>query len=355
MFKHLHLLEMETKYRKLQDEFTALYRKNVRARDEASRMKIESLKSDILIDIEAVPQTFLVKIYFHYSRAIVSLLMGKVKEGVQHYQKMMDVWTGYPHFKTEYPSLFVIYSSNYLVGCHNIRDYSAFPAVLEDLKNTPTNNFDEAAEAFQNIYFLEQLYFMNHKMLSMQGDLLPHAFKLAAEIQKGLDTYASRMVKARQMSFFHNTAVMFFALGELDTTLLWISKIQQSAKTDQRKDLQLFARLLQLVIFLEKGEHLYIDNAFKAFEYHLKKEDRQHDFEGAVTTLLKQIAANKVDKKKLFTDFKEELKKYEPLKIPGHEEISIWVESKIEKKTFLEILKEKAQYNMEKEGEKPPN
>ncbi len=343
LFKQLHLLEAEIKYRKLQNELTAFYRKNVRARDEPSRLKIELLGADISISEEAAPQTFLSKIYCHYSRALISILLGKVLEGVQHYRKMMDVWTGYPHFKAEYPSTFIIYSSNYLVGCHNVRDYSAFPAVLEDLKNTPTRNFDEAAEAFQNIYFLEQLYFMNHKMFSIQGDLLPHARNLAAKIHKGLETYAPRIVKARQMSFYHNTTIMFFALGDHDMALDWISKVQQSAKTDQRKEIQLFARLLQLIIFTEKGEHLYIDNAFKAFEYHLKKEDRQHDFEGKVTHFLKQLVAGKQDHKTLLTSFQNELKQFEPLKIPGHEEITIWVESKIQNKTFFEVLKNRVE------------
>jgi hypothetical protein len=136
---------------------------------------------------------------------------------------------------------------------------------------------------------------------------------------------------------------MFFALGGHDSSLEWISKVQQTAKTDQRKDLQLFARLLQLIIFTEKGEHLYIDNAFKAFEYHLKKEDRQHDFEGKVTHFLKQLVAGKQDRKTLLASFQNDLKQFESLKIPGHEEITIWVESKIQNKTFFEILKNRVE------------
>lgn len=341
LFTHLHYIEIEIKYRKLQNDLTSIYRRNVRARSIEEKRNLEVFNNNELLNENANPPTFTSKILYHYCRAICSLLLGDTHQGIHHYRKMIEVWTGYPHFKNEYPSTYIIYSSNYLIGCHNVRDYQPFPGLLDDLKNTSPRTFDEAAEAFQNIYFLEQLYFMNCAVFDTNTNPLDLATKLAASIAEGLEKYASRIVKSRQLSFFHNTTIMFFALGAYDNALEWLSKVQQSAKTDQRKEIQLLARLLQLIIFLEKGEHLYIDNAFKAFEYHLKKENKQKDFEGTVTVHLKRIAGQMIERKKLFETFKEDLQQFEPQKIPGYEEISIWVDSKLQKKTFLEVMKDR--------------
>lgn len=329
IFKHLAMFETEIRYKRILNEVTSLYRKGVRIRDELGWQKHRFIFNEELLRAEVTPITFLSKISFHYTKALVAQLAGKLDEAIKHHKNVQDTWVGYPHFKIEYPLYFIIYTSNFLIACHLIRDYSPFPPMLKDLKKLPLRNFDEQAEAFQNIYFLEQLYFMNKGIFEVKGEALAEAVKLANDIEKGLQDYAPRIVKSRQMTFFHNTAVMFFALAAYDDSLTWLAKIQHSAKTDQRKDLQLFARLLQLIIFLEKGEHLYIDNAFKAFEYHLKKEDKQHDFEGKVTSFLKQVAARKEDKRTIFTKFQYELQQFEPHKIQGYEEISIWVESKL--------------------------
>lgn len=349
--RHLGFLEIEIQYKSILNHVTTLYRKGVRSRDEPSKMQYDLLISSKLLLEESIPSTFLSKISYHCTKALLAILKGDTNQGNQHYKNLFNVWSGYPHFKEEYPSIYIIHTSNYLVGCHLLGDYSLFSNQLNELKQVQTRNFDEAAEAFQNIYFLEQLYFMNCAVFDANANPMGLATKLADSIAAGLQQYASRIVKARQLSFFHNTAIMFFAIGDFDKSLEWLSKVQQSAKTDQRKDLQLFARLLQLIIFTENGEHLYIDNAFKSFEYHLKKEDKSHDFEGKVTRFLKQVVVKKEDKKKLFMDFREELTQFEMLKLPGFEEISIWVESKIRNLPFLEILREKVK---EKETKKGP-
>ncbi|MEM1323876.1 MAG: hypothetical protein AAGG75_26690, partial [Bacteroidota bacterium] len=96
--------------------------------------------------------------------------------------------------------------------------------------------------------------------------------------------------------------------------------------------------LFQLIIYLEKGNYLYIDNAFKSFNYHLKKQGKDQDFEGKVTYFLKQISSHKESKKKIYTAFWNDLEQFHSHKIPGYEEISIWVESKLKNTTFLRVM-----------------
>lgn len=342
---HSELLNAEIQFNFLKSKITALYRKSVRARDDESRQKIEQLKESHLFKMDISTLSFLSKVAFHYSKALLSLMGGDLQSTLTHYKEMYNVWVGYPHFKNEYPSAYIIYTSNYLIGCHMVQDYSLFPKLLKELKNVPTMTFDDEAEAFQNIYFLEQLYFMNHAMFSIKGDVYKEGEILAQSIEAGLEKYAARIVKSRQLAFCHNISIMFFALGKYDHSLYWLNKIQNTVKTDQRKDIQIVTKLLQLVIFLEMGQHIYLENAFKAFGYHIKKDNKTADFEGKVTHYLRQLAAHKKDKKTIFLNFKQELAMFESAKNPGFEELSIWVESKLQNRTFLEVLRQKVEGN----------
>ncbi len=341
MDRYVHLIQNTLAYSDLRQRMLAFYRRDNRARSESAQQKLAAMLDEALLQDEGMPATFQSKISFYHAWAMLSFMQGDLIAANKYYKSLSNVWIGYPHFKEEYPSTYIIYTSNYLVSCHMAKDYGPFEQLLEELKGTPTRSLYEEAEAFQNICFLEQLYFMNKEIFGQAAATVAKAKSLATEIENGLKKHGNKIVKSRELSIIHNSVVMFFALGLYDEVLHWVSKIQSSNSTDQRKEVQLFARLVQLLIYTEKGEHLYIDNAFKAFEYHLKKEDKQHDFEGKVTYFLKQIAARKQDKKTIFTQFKEELKRFESQKLPGHEEISIWVESKLQNKPFLEILKEK--------------
>ncbi len=350
MDRYVHLIQNTVAYSDLRQRMLAFYRRDNRARSESAQQKLAAMLDEPLLQDEGMPATFQSKISFYHTWAMLSFMQGDPVAAKRYYKSLSDVWIGYPHFKEEYPSTYIIYTSNYLVSCHMTRDYGPFEPLLEELKTTPTRSLYEEAEAFQNICFLEQLYFMNKEIFGQATATVTKAKSLATEIENGLKKHGNKIVKSRELSIIHNSVVMFFALGMYDEVLHWVAKIQSSNITDQRKEVQLFARLVQLLIFTDKGEHLYIDNAFKAFEYHLKKEDKQHDFEGKVTYFLKQIAAKKQDKKTIFTQFKEELKHFESQKLPGHEEISIWVESKLQNKPFLEILREKVFEKPEQRG-----
>ncbi|MEM1137315.1 MAG: hypothetical protein AAGI07_15865, partial [Bacteroidota bacterium] len=227
IFKYLDLMKMETAYKAVQNEVTTIYRKNIRARNEKSTAKIQILENNPLLKTTKQPPTFLSKVSYNYSKALLFQLNGNLSQAIKFHKEVQDIWIGYPHFKKEYPMLYMIYSSNYLVGAHLLRDYSVFPTVLDNLTSLPKRNYNEEAEAFQNICYLEQLYFMNKVIFNNKLNTTDVASSLAKKIETGLDKYHSRIVKSRQMSFCINSSIMFFALNMFDESLAWMAKIHQ--------------------------------------------------------------------------------------------------------------------------------
>lgn len=340
--RYTHLLECAMTYHDLRHRVINLYRKDARARSEQAQKQLASLLQHKHLHDESLPVTFEAKVGFYHAWALISLMKGEPENAVRHYKSLLDTWEGYPHFKEAMPASYIIYTSNYLVGCHAVHDYEPFVRLLPEIKSMPTRNLYEEAEAFQNIAFLEQLYFMNCTMLRPMEDVKTKALSLSQSIEDGLQKFEGLIVTSRRLSFFHNTIVMFFAIGNYDEVLRWAAKILSADTEGQRREVLRFARLIQLIVYTEKGEHLYIENAFKNFEYHLKKEEKKEEFEGRAIYHLRQLVTNRLNKKAILNQFKTELDGFSLHKIPGLEEITIWVESKLTNKSFLEVLRQRA-------------
>ena len=338
--KQIALLETENIYRDLSFQIVALYRTGTRARNEEERQRIKNFLDNEYLKNEHLATTFMSRVSMHISLALLSLMLADKQASNISYRNLLNTWLGHPHFKEVYPLLYIIHASNYLIGCHMVKDYSAFEKYIDEMENISLKHFHGKAEAFQNIYYVRLIYFMNYKMFEGINDKLPDCYDIVSKIEAGLNIYGSRIVKSREISFYHSITILFFAFNAYDDALIWINKVLDLVKTDQLRNIQLFARLMRLLIYTERGDYLHINEAFKAFNYHLKNGDRQNDFEGVVTKYLKIYATGNQPKIQVFKELKHELVTYEADGLPYYEEIIIWIDCKLKNRTFYDELRD---------------
>ena len=349
ILRQINLLQIENTYRHLQHEIVVFYRKKTRVRNKKRLDKIKQyLKNPYLRNYD-MANTFFSKVSYFSCLALLALLLGEeasfedcLGEGAssnKFYKELLNVWLGHPHFKEEYPTLYIIYVSNYLVGCHNAKDYSPFPKFIKELEKIKLEYFNEKAEGFQNLSYVKQLYFMNAQMFDFHIDAVQDADILVTEIAEGLDNYGITLVMSRRIALIYNNIVLYFALKQYNKAQDWINKFKELGRTDQQEDIQLFARLMHLLILTEQGAK-YLEAHFKAFDYHLKKNNMDEDFEGLVTKYLKTYTLNSGSRVEIFKELKEKIKKFRPFNLQGYEVISIWIESRIQNKSFFEILRD---------------
>ncbi|MEO1435513.1 MAG: hypothetical protein AAFV80_08250, partial [Bacteroidota bacterium] len=197
---------------------------------------------DHLLDDQQKPTGFRDQHRYYSVLAIKARLMGDRKAAFTYNKAIVDLWTNYPDFQKEDQYLFRNMLSNFLNACFALNDYSQIPEIIAQLKKIPAQNQHDAGTAFKHIYHAELMFFMNIGDFTAARQLVP-------AIEEGLNTYEKSIGESRIQTFLVNIAILYFILEDHEQAELWINKIIQNPKSAPRQDLQLFARVLMVLIY----------------------------------------------------------------------------------------------------------
>ena len=229
--------------------------------------------------------------------------------------------------------------SNQCEACLRMKKYDEFEKLLELLKNIETNSVLEKSKNFYRYHDLLLRY------LIVKGDF-EEATQLTQSIEEGIKQYEENIHMSRVINMYYYIAYAHFGKGDFRTSLRWISRII-SSKTDLRSDILCFSRLLNLILHIELDNQLQLDYVFKATYSYFIKRERLYKLEDYFLKFLKKNITpfNSKTRRESFLLFKEELlmllnDPYEHRALEYFDFIS-WLESKIENRSFMEIIKEK--------------
>lgn len=290
----------------------------------------------------ALEYSFYAHLNFYQSTSYLARMRGNHQEAVLIYRKIIALWENQPLIIQEKPYQYKMHLSNFLGICINTNQLDDFEFYLKKFKALPVQNFNEAGESFQNITYLELLYYMNVGQLAAAQSLVP-------EIEIGLKKYAHKINKAREFIFYNNITSLYFISQKYSDALDWLNKIVHDSKSAQREDLQQFARIMQLVLHYELNNDRVLDYLFQSTYRSLKRQRELQAFERLTLQLLKQLltATSEKEKRQLFAQFYSNIEALEPAekRSLGCEELSIWAEAKVKQVTMESILLQRIKTN----------
>jgi hypothetical protein len=232
--------------------------------------------------------------------------------------------------------LFKTTLANYLTRAHAYQDYSRFEEKLAILKKLPADNFYAEGEVFQNVYFVEHLYYINASRFEQAEALVPI-------IEQGLITYARKINRSRVLSFTYNIMVMYFLMHRFKEARVWSERLLDE-KSDIRQDMQTANRILYPIICYELGKFDILDNITRSAYRYLLAQQRLHEFERLVIRYLQTMpfTANEKEfneKLEAFVTDLAQFKRSDDFKrTTGFEEVELWIRSKKEGKLMRELL-----------------
>lgn len=240
-------------------------------------------------------------------------------------QQLIDLWKSNPQMIDLKPRVYLIYANNYLTTCAQLNHWHKFPPLLAELKQLPIKNFNQAGEAFQVIAFKELYYLMNTQKFE-------EAEASVAYIDEGMKKYKAKIHDARRLTFHYNISILYFMQEKYDEALERILRIINHPKTEHRLDLQRIAYLFELIYHYELGNMLLVSSMSVSLGRRLLRSGKLSVFEKTVLKRLGALskAADKTEKRKIYTIFKEELDKIaeaNPNQL-GVEELQIWLTKK---------------------------
>ncbi len=328
----------EFEFKMLNDDVFIDTRIGANVRDPEFLKQLDTKLAKTIMEDEKNALSFHARRSYHSILRASSRLKSDYKKSWEHAGKIVELYEAHPQIKEEYSLEYKIALSNYLGACHVTQKYAEFELVLKKLKSLPIKSMDEEGEVFQDVSLYQILYYLNTGKFTEAVEAIP-------EIEKGLKLYAAKINKSVELTLYYNISLLFFILEDWKQALRWVNKIIND-KSDSRKDLQFFARILELILQYELGKGELLEYTTRSVYRYLEKEGRLHGFERLMLTYLKKLPFA-LDKKALLQSFAKLREEIEKLKnMPdekakyGMDELSLWLTSKIENRKLEDVVRE---------------
>ena len=318
------------------DEIFVFSRSGADLKSESNRQHLEMLADNVHSFRTKLKSTFKLSIKYHASLSHYYWSIGDRKQCFENAATALEILESNPDKQKEEGQLYKTTLANYLTRAHAYRNYSKFEEKLKTLKSLPADTFYAEGEVFQNVYFVEHLYYIN-------AGRFEEAEALVSTIEQGLITYARKINRSRVLSFTYNIMVMYFVMHRFKDARIWSERLLDE-KSDIRQDNQTANRILYPIICYELGKFDILDNITRASYRYLLAQQRLHEFERMVIRYLKTMpfTANEKAFKEKLEAFTTEIEAFTVsetfVRGSGMEEVELWIRSKREGRLMRDMF-----------------
>lgn len=310
------------------DQLFYLVRREFNLRDATDRKLLEELEGDEWLQNEITALTPPAKQQYWLIRAFMSQLKGDFQSAHQFYAQHLALWETSKGMRAADPQGWRVALANYLGSCTLVNDVEAMPPLLEKMKAPPFTSPEEEREAMSNFYFYQMLW-------RMAAGNWTEAWADRKRTAEWLEQEAEALPVSRLLSFWGNLALVALVNHDFSEGLQWTDRILDHDKLDHRADVQLFARLMQMMMHFELGNHDLMEPLARSSSRAMKNRNAWHPFEQKLTARLKAIPELPEKKRpEAWLQLQQELitmERDEKENLPqGFTEVKNWVQAKVQ-------------------------
>lgn len=339
-------LANEIELQNLSDKVYEALEVNERVRDTDNTRKIKRILRHPLLNTEVVSASFRARYYYYNARGFCYSAIGEQEECYKCRKKQIKFIEKNAHQTKQYPELYISAINNFMISCFQtgrIREYYRYLKRLKNMEGQFNRDGNKrlATSIFSVTASLEAGTMQHLGNFNQVNRLIP-------ELEEKLRYYGSGVNINVKLAVYYSVAYCLFGIGNYSMALLWVNKIIDYPKVEVRQDTQVFARILRLVIHYEMDNSELLDYINRSAFRFLRKRHRLYKSESYVLKFLKKvcvkqdksehIALFKILKKQLLTLSNDPSEKF------ASEEFDFisWLDSKIEDRSFSEVVKKKA-------------
>lgn len=238
---------------------------------------------------------------------------------------------------------------NYLIALNNLMN--------AQIRLKKYDEFDLTADKFNS---LQKTYarnlagrnktfmFYSHSVLTMSKYFAAFEFdKLISRVKEAEDQmkeYEFRITLQQRIIIYYFLGLYNFVFRNYEKCIYWMGKIIGSEKSDFSENYQCFARILHLLSYFELEYFDSLEYTLKSTYHFLKKKERVFKYENIVLKYLRKSFRLKTHNEliEMLREMKFELDQIAQDDFEQNAfdifDISQWLESKIEKRTMLEVI-----------------
>lgn len=305
----------------------------------------EQILKNPLLDEETNAITFLGRLYFYNIHLAKNVILFHDYEQALLYSQKQIAWMEkhvviLPHQILRYMSS-LGNAVTYQMYLYKAED---FEMTIQKIKNIPKHFKKEKDQRLQALIFLRT--FPHEVSFYIKTAQFEKGIELIAPIKEMVSKLHFENNQYYLMPLYYSIAQLLFIKGKYEDAIEWLNKIDL-VSTDARQDVQCYAKILSLITHFELKNELLIPSLLKSTYRFLLKKQKLCKSEEVIIKYLKKASRINSTKKvlDLFHYLKADLVKVfeneEERKNLAYFDFVSWCESKLDKRSLPDILKEK--------------
>jgi tetratricopeptide (TPR) repeat protein len=268
------------------------------------------------------------------------------KQAYIYADKLVKLFEAQPTMKKHKLEMYIKALNNLLVAQHKLYKYNEFVATQKQLVAIKRDKTLVLTENI-NLNLFKAIYFHEINRHFMSGEF-KSGTRIVAALESEINKFISRLDKHSVLLFYYKISCLYFGSSNFKTALKWLNKILNEREIKLREDLYSFSRILSLICHFELEHNDLVESTIKStYRYFIKKGDLTI-YQTHILDFLKRILTDGNDRnlKKGLILLKDEMEKLEKNRFEKRAfiyfDIISWLESKIQKRSVQEIIKEKS-------------
>lgn len=309
------------------------------ARNEQDLIKLEGLKAHY-----PKSSTWLNRIYYAQSMVLYHHLSCDLVKAYRYARQWVEIFHHDANRIHYFPHLYLKGMHYYLSALYHLNFLSQFKEQLR-LMMAATEKFDMGMH--RQWLFLHTQYCLHARLnlLFLSGDFSGFA-ELKKDFNLFLHQYDNEIDKHRSMTFHFKFASAYFILGNYDKAIQHLSAIISGRKLDLRSDIQIYARILDLVVHYDAGYDADLPYKIKRLYLVLKRLNQEHGIHIELIRFFDQMV--QLSPFEITSGFRELFMRLQELSSDPYQkrvlmylDIPLWLESKLKDVALLPLLQSK--------------
>jgi hypothetical protein len=285
------------------------------------------------------------RLTYHNCRVFYYSAGSNFLEMLNSSSEIVKLMEAHPEQIESNPSFYWSSVGNIVVCLEKLKRYKEMPAVLNKMiEYKPTTPGLKSHQYFLHRNLTIAMY--THTGRVKEGIAVIE--EANEELKSGTVILPNRYI---YVWYLYNAAYHYFSAEEYAKSNALVQQILDTFADDTGNDYQCFARILRLLIQYESGKSELLEYTVKSTYRFLFKRNKMYRMEASLLKFLKRIAPNIHTEKQLkvaFNDLRDEIaaystEKYQAKALDYFDMIS-WLECKIKRKPFAEILKKTSRF-----------
>ncbi len=329
-------------YTMIYSKINLIFRSGGFTRTDSEREMVESIADYHLIKGKNTALSTKAASICYYIKGLCAATNRNYTDSYAFFNRTREILDDNPLIKDESGRRYVM-TLFHLLRCYiDSGDYEKARMLIEEIRSLESKkgfkSIDLSVRIFSNSYYHELV--LLHSIGEFQKSV-----DLIEKIEEGQAKFGDKITKEMEILLSYNKAYSYFGIGDYKSALHYLNEVLNDNEQNLRQDIYSFSRVFNLVIHSELENYDFLEYVVKSTNRYLSKQDRDYEIENVCIKHIRKLAKThiKVNQLEIFEAMNEEigelLKLQNERTILEYFNIAAWVESKISKKPFDELVR----------------